>query len=132
MGTLTVHRKAATMAQTTVTANIHQTLDVAGNFTAEVTLNLVGSFKLFTDFIHFISRNVINITRPIDAGGIKDFQSRSTADAVNVGQRNINTFAAGQIYTCNSSHSMSPALVSPDAACVGGFRRSLSARPCDG
>lgn len=62
------------MPQTTIAANIHKTLDIGAHFAAQVALHLVICFDFLTDFVHLIGIEIIDIARPVDAGGVKDLQ----------------------------------------------------------
>ena len=98
------------MAHTTVALDLGQTLDVKRDVTAQVAFHLVVLFEFLTDLVHFVGGKIINVALPVHTGGAQDLQGRSTADAIDIGERNVHTFATRQINTCNSRHSTSPAL----------------------
>lgn len=41
MSTLTMHRQTTTMTKATITADVHETLDAAAHFTAQIAFHLV-------------------------------------------------------------------------------------------
>ncbi|SBV95591.1 hypothetical protein KM92DES2_10682 [uncultured Desulfovibrio sp.] len=104
MGALTMHGQTATVTQTTETTNVHKALNVAGDFATQVAFHLVVLFEFLTDLVNFVSGEVVNATLPVNAGGIQNFHGRGTANAINVGERNVHPFAARQINTCYSRH----------------------------
>ena len=97
--TLTTTRQAATMAKASVATDIHQPLDIGNDFTPQIALDLVIGFELFAQGVDVVSSEVITVLGPINARRIKDFESCSPADPVNICQCNIEPFISRQIYT---------------------------------
>jgi hypothetical protein len=77
------------MSQTPVTTDIHEALDVGHNFTTEVTLYLETGLNLLAQGIDVLGRKVVAVLRPVDTCRVKDFESCSSADPVNICQCNI-------------------------------------------
>lgn len=103
-------RQAATVTQATEAADVHEALDIGRDLATEVAFHLVVLLEFLTDLVHFVGGKIINVALPVHTGGAQDLQGRSTADAIDIGERNVHTFATRQINTCNSRHSTSPAL----------------------
>jgi hypothetical protein len=99
MRTLSTAWQAATMPQTPVTTDVHEALDVGHDFAAQVTFDLVIGFKFFTQGVDIVTSEFITIFGPINTCSIKDSESCSSADAINVGQCDIEPFVSRQIYT---------------------------------
>ncbi len=97
-------------AQATEAADVHEALDIGRDLATKVAFHLVVLFEFLTDLVHFVGGKIINVALPVHTGGAQDLQGRSTADAIDIGERNVHTFATRQINTCNSRHSTSPAL----------------------
>jgi hypothetical protein len=104
MGALTARRQSLSMAQTPVTSYIHKALDAGADFAAQVAFNLVVLLKFLADLVNFLIGEIVYSASPIHTCGIKNFQSRSPTDAVNIGKGNISAFASGQIYSRDSGH----------------------------
>ena len=97
VGTLAVDRKTAAMAQSSVAANVHETLDVGADVTTEITFNLMLAFKLFADFVHFVRIEVVDVALPADASIV-----------TNLRKSDIHAFAAGKLNASYSCHSCTP------------------------
>jgi len=108
LGLLPANGEPTTMAQTAIAADVHQALDVGGDFTTKITLNFVVIFNLSTDDINFISSEIVGIGFPINACRVENFEGHGPADAVDVGQRNIHALISRQIYTSYTCHSLYP------------------------
>jgi len=89
MRTLTTTWQAATVTKTPVTSDIHQALDVGNYFSAKITFDLIVRFKFLTEGVDIISGQIVAVFSPINTGSIKDFESCSSADAINICQCNI-------------------------------------------
>ncbi len=89
MRTLTTTWQAATVTKTPVTSDVHQALDVGNYFSAKITFDLIVRFKLLAEGVDIISGQIVAVFSPIDTGGIKDFESCSSADAINICQCDI-------------------------------------------
>src|SRR3954469_3071075 len=54
VGALTADRQALAVTQTTVAAEIHQPLDIDGNFTPQIAFDHIVTVDHFTDLEHFL------------------------------------------------------------------------------
>jgi hypothetical protein len=92
------------MPNTTVTAKIHQPLDVHRDLTPQITLNGVfGDFG--TQSIHLTLGQIHNPGILSDSSGRTNLACHSPTDPIYGGQRDYRMLAVGNIYACNSSHS---------------------------
>ena len=96
---LSATRQAATMSQASVATDVHEALDIGNDFTTQITLDLVIGLELFAQRVDVVGSEVITVLGPINARRIKDFESCSPADPVNICQCNIEPFISRQIYT---------------------------------
>ncbi len=87
------------MSQSSVATNVHEALDVGNDFATQITLDLVIGLKFFAQDVDVVRSEVITVLGPINARRIKDFESCSPADPVNICQCNIEPFISRQIYT---------------------------------
>jgi hypothetical protein len=104
MRALTVNGQTFSVSESTIAADIHKPLDVAGNFTTEVAFNFVVLFKFLTDLIDFVDGKIINAASPINTGHIKDFQRGSTTYAIDVRKSDVRAFASRQVNSSDSGH----------------------------
>ena len=89
MRTLSTTWQAASMSQPSVATDIHKPFDVRHNFAAQITFDFVLGFQLFTQGVDIVSSEFITVFGPINTCSIKDFESCSSADAINICQCNI-------------------------------------------
>lgn len=83
------------MPQPTVTPEIHEPLDVHGDFRAQVSLNLILGVNHLSDGVHFALGQIIALRAPIDVGLVEDLLRCSSPDPVNVRQGNLNALVLG-------------------------------------
>jgi hypothetical protein len=107
--TLSVDRQAATVAQAPVAADVHETLDAAGDVAAEVTFNFVVALKLLADLVHFVGGEIVDVAFPADAGNVADLEGSRTANTLNIRESDIHALVAGKLNASYSCHSCTPA-----------------------
>src|SRR5438552_18075755 len=116
------------MTQAAVAAEVHQPLDVERDLAAQVAFDLVALLERLADAVDLVVGQVLGPARRIDLGRGADLPRARVADAVEVGERDLDLLLAGKIDSCNSRHSFTPA-----AACdEDSPRRSRAPRPCGG
>jgi len=89
MRTLATNWQAASMSQPSIATDIHKPLDIAHNLAAQITFDFVLGFQFFTQGVDIVTSEFITIFGPINTCSIKDFESCSSADAINICQCNI-------------------------------------------
>ena len=77
------------MSQPSVATDIHEALDIGYNFPTQIAFHFVVGFKFFTQGVDVVSSEIITVLRPINARRVKDFESCSSADPVNICQCDI-------------------------------------------
>jgi len=82
MCTLTANRQTSAVTKTTVVTHIHQTLDVLGDFTAQITFNLMLSINCLTNLQHFLIGQVVNTAVTFNADFLTDFGGLRRTDAI--------------------------------------------------
>ena len=114
-------------------------------FAAQVALD--GELRdLLADLVHLGIREVLDLRRLLDAGGIADQAGARAADAVDRGQRDAGVLVIRDVDTCNTGHGVffpgnlklyqySQGLINPDAVyavdpCKSPARPSCAARFC--
>jgi hypothetical protein len=98
------------MANTAITAQIHQPLDVHGHFTAQIAFDHVVLVDDLTDLDDFLIRQFRNPALPRDADFGTDLRGFGPANAMDVSQRNLDPFVGRNIYACYPRHPESPRL----------------------
>ena len=83
------------MTDASVAADLRETLDVHGDFSAEITFDHVILSDNFAEFLDFFISQIPASGIGIDARLLDDLCCRGTADAINAGQANLNTLISG-------------------------------------
>ncbi len=91
------------MAETTVATNVHQTLDVHGCFTTEVTFDRHGVDEV-TNFFKFSVRQLFDFLGILNAALLANLTSTSATNTENGSQANFSMFVRRNVDTCNTSH----------------------------
>jgi hypothetical protein len=109
-----VHRQAATVTQTAVTAEVHQPLDVHRHFTAQIAFDAVLA-DLGAQGLHLALREVLD--RPVrsHAGGLANSRGAGLTDTVKRGQGDHGMLVDREIDSSDSRHSN----VLPVRDCLG-------------
>ena len=103
MGALTADRQALTVTQATVAADVHEALDVLALLTTEVALDHeVGLIDVLADGVNFLLGEVLDTGVRIDVRLRADLAGGGAADAVNVGQTDLDALLAREIDTANT------------------------------
>ena len=104
VGPLTAYRKPAAMPETTVTPDVHETLDVHGDLGAQSTLDLEGPFNLFSQKIDVLVAQILGTTRGIHSSSLNNLPGAGMPDSENVGQGYVDSLAPRKINTSNTCH----------------------------
>jgi hypothetical protein len=96
------------MAQASVAANIHQSLDVHGNLPPEIAFDPHFFIDDVTQAIDLIVRQVPNPGVRIDSGSLEKLLTRVQSDTVDVRQCSFDSLVPGKINSRNSGHILSP------------------------
>ena len=107
MGALTAYGQATPVAETTIAADIHEPLDVHIHFRSQLTFNLVFIGDDITDRHHLLLGKVAHRGVEGHLGFSENLTGTRMADTVDMRQRILHRFIAGQIYPGNSSHKLS-------------------------
>ena len=111
------------MATATIAANFHQTLDVQGFLTAEVTFYFIFVIQELTKLCDFSFRQVTDTGIRVDPSLFQDFAGKGQANTVNIRQSIFNTLISRQIYTGDTSHYSKHLLLNLVFVYVSGFRK---------
>jgi hypothetical protein len=108
-GSLTAHRKATSVAQTTIRSDVNQAFDIHRNLTSQVSLNVIIAFDRLPKFGDiFVGQGMYPSIR-IDAGFLQYLRGRSGTNTKNITQANFDPFVLRQV---NSSYSCQLCLLS--------------------
>jgi len=102
-GTLAPKRQPLTVAEPPVAPDIHQALDVQGDFRAEPAFNLIVVLKDIPQHIELFLRKIIDHPDRIDLGFDADCIGARPANTKNIGQSDINVFIR-EIYPHKPRH----------------------------
>jgi hypothetical protein len=101
--TLTAARQTLAMAEATIATQIHETLDVHGDFSTQITLNgELGDFV--TQAFHVCVSQIFDFGRTRHTSGITDLLCAGATDTENGSQRDFGVLMVGNIYPSNTSH----------------------------
>src|SRR5690349_19019612 len=104
LGPLAAHRQAATVAQALVAADLDLAADVGLHLAAQITLHLEVALDVVAQLGHLIVGQVLGALVPADAGGFQDLLGAGTADAVDVGQRDLHALVAREVDAHEACH----------------------------
>src|SRR5713226_5857325 len=107
MGALAADRQALAVAEASVAAQVHQPLDVERDLAAQVAFHLEVLLDRLADAVDLVVGQVLRPPGRIDLRQSADLPRRGVADAVEIGQRDLDLLLAGKVNACNTRHSMS-------------------------
>src|SRR6185503_4351105 len=113
LGPLPAHRQRAAVAQPAVAADFHQPLDVHRDLLAEIALDAALVLDHLADLADVVLGEILDPEVGADPGVLEDRVRPHPADAVDVGEPDLDALGAREINACDSRHSPIPA-----AACV--------------
>jgi hypothetical protein len=88
--------------QTPVTTQVHQALDVHGNFPPEVTFNFTGMFDGLADVSDLGIRQFPGFGAGVNLGFLEHPDRAGVANAEYIGKGDLNSLVPGQIDPCDS------------------------------
>ena len=91
------------MTEAAVAANVHQSLDVHGGFTAKVTLDRE-QIDLVANFFEFNVVQIFDLFVVSNATRFANFASAGTANAENSRQADFCVLVRWNVDTCNTCH----------------------------
>jgi hypothetical protein len=108
MGTLPADRKATTMAEAAVAAQIHQSLDAQRHVAAEVALDAIVVCNDLAEAHHFLVTQKVGARRRDDLSLLTDLESCGATNAIDIGQGDPNLLPSRKIDACNACHEPLP------------------------
>jgi hypothetical protein len=90
------------MPEPSVTPEVHQPLDTHRDFPAEVTLDLVVPIDNLANSHDLGVGQLVDPLFPRNASLRADLRRRAPANAVNVRERDLNSFLGGNVYASNA------------------------------
>jgi hypothetical protein len=129
-GALSADRKAPAVPKPTVTAYVHQPLDVHADICAKITFDGKFPVDYFTNAVELLFGEIADLFIEIDARFRAYLPRRRPADAENIRERYFAPFIVWYVNSCNTRQStaslpiagqlISDNTVIPAAACVWG------------
>jgi hypothetical protein len=92
MRSLATHRKRATMSQTAITTDVHQTLDVHLHALAQIAFDLSLCFQNPTNPAQLIFTQISHPSVDVDTCFLEHRTRSRAANAVNVSQTDLGSF----------------------------------------
>ena len=91
------------MANTAITAEVHQALDTHRNFTAQITLDgVLANFG--PEYFQYIFRQITDFPRLLETCIRAELARACAADAIDIGKPYDSMLVIWNIYSCYSSH----------------------------
>jgi hypothetical protein len=100
------------MAQPPVTAEIHESLYIHGDFPSQISFNCIFAY-MASNSIQLHLTEILDLGNGIHARSHTDLAGAGAANAVDVGERNHRMFLYRNIYTSNTCHSFTRFLDHP-------------------
>ena len=85
------------MAKAAVAADLHQALDVHGDLAAQIALHLQVMVDVIAQGADLVFGKVLDARIGVDAGRGDDLVRGRAADAVDIGQGDLNAFFPGKV-----------------------------------
>src|SRR5271155_4349775 len=104
VSTLAANREATTMANASVTSEVHEALDRLLEVAAQIAFHFVVGVDHLADVDLLIRRQVVGLGRGIHFGGGEDFNRARAADAVGGGERDIHPLVFRQFDSSYACH----------------------------
>ena len=101
---LTMHRKAATMPDALVAADLDLAADVSLHLAAQVTLDLVVGLDPIPQLDDVVICELMHPGVATNASGAERLKRPGPADAVNIGKRDLKPLFARQVYADKACH----------------------------
>jgi hypothetical protein len=105
------------VTEATVAAEVHEALDVHGDFATEVALDHVVGVDRFADLEDFGVRQLVHAASGFDAELAGDFLGFGRANAVDVRKRDFYALRRRKVHTCDTGQTASPER--PPHPCAG-------------
>src|SRR6201999_3036730 len=112
---LTADGQTAAPPQAFVAADLDLPADVGVDLAPQVTLDAVVRLDVVAELDHVLVGQVLDAEVRADARGLQQLLGAGTADAVDVGQRDLHPLFAGEVDASNSCHVSSSSVVSRSA-----------------
>jgi hypothetical protein len=96
------------MADTSITTNLLQTLDIHRDLTPQIPFNPVIPINDFAQTADFRLRQILYPCVWVNARLAQDVPAGRSTNAIDVSQSNFNSLVSGQVHSSNSSHLSPP------------------------
>ena len=92
-----MNRQTATMAQALVAADLNLAANIGLDLAAQVTLDLVVLVDVILELDQIVFGQILDAHVRVHTGCCKGLRRTSAANAVDVGERNLNPLLAGEV-----------------------------------
>ncbi len=93
------------MAKSTIASDVHQPLDVSGDFSAQIPFNLIAAIDDVSNLDNFVFCELTDPSIEIDSGFGKDFLRYTPTDSIDVCESDFDPFVSWQINASDACHS---------------------------
>src|SRR5512139_788675 len=104
LGALAADREALTVPAPLVAADLDLATDVGLDLTTEVTLDLEVGFDLVTELDQLLVAQLVDPHVGVDPGRCQELLGAGTADAVDVGECDLDALVAREVHTNEACH----------------------------
>jgi hypothetical protein len=111
LGTLATQRQTFAVTETSVTTEVHQSLDVHGNLASQITLYIHLGYQR-SQLIQFTFRQFTNFGALGNIACLTQFLGLGFTNAKDMGQRNDRMLVIGDVDSGDTRHLLSPHLLS--------------------
>jgi hypothetical protein len=101
---LTAYRESPAVPQSAIAPDVHQALDIHGSLGAKRTLDLEVALDLATETIHIVIVEILGPPVRIHTARIENLFGAGIPDTKDVGESDLNSFSARQIYASDTCH----------------------------
>src|SRR5262245_52143378 len=104
VGTLAADRQALAVAQAAISAEIHEPLNIHGNFAAKVALDDIVAVDDFADLQHFGIRQLVDALGCRDVDLLADNLGIDRPDAMDIAKGDFNALVGRNVNACDAGH----------------------------
>jgi len=101
---LATDRQSSTVAEATIAAEIHESLDVGLDLAAQITLDHVIGLKDLAYSGHLLLGEFTGSHSAADARLVEHLKRRTASDSIDIGEGDVQALVAREVYTGDTCH----------------------------
>jgi hypothetical protein len=95
------------MTEPAVATDVHQSLDIHLHTLSEVTLDVSLRVDDRSDLVELVFAEIADFRIERDVGRFENLRRSGSADTIDIGQANLNSFVWWKVYSCYTRHNYS-------------------------